>query len=218
MPRLLIFGAGAFVLLLGIVGWRIVESSNSPEIPFETKNKPPAAAPLCPWREPETDLKLFFSDATRYELETRVLSGLRLQLAARLGRTPTGDENALHVYRIYHDQTPRGAVLTRRAKGAFGAIEIVLAASTNGTVCGLRLQRLREPESIAVSLQNPGWLRSFEGKRADSALKLASDIPDVAAESRVSAEAITDSVRSLLILLAAADQPRSQSPMVTGHH
>jgi Na+-translocating ferredoxin:NAD+ oxidoreductase RnfG subunit len=173
---------------------------------------------LCPWREPETDLKLFFPEATRHELETRILSGLRLQLAARLGRTPTGDENALHVYRIYHDQTPLGTVLTRRAKGAFGAIELVLAVDTNGTVCGLRLQRLREPESIAVALQNPDWLRSFEGKRADSTFKLADNIPDVAAEARVSAEAITDGVRSLLILFAAAYQSNTQNPVAARHH
>jgi hypothetical protein len=218
MSRLFVLAAGVLALLLAVVAWRIIESSNSPEIPFEPKNRPPPPAPLCPWREPEADLKLFFPDATRYELDTRILSGLRLELAERLGRTPTGDENALHVYRIYREQTPRGAVLTRRAKGAFGAIEIVLAANTKGMVCGLRLQRLREPESIAVALQNPAWLRSFDGRRGDRSWRPGADIPDVAPEARASAEAIADAVRSLLILLAASDESRSQRPMATRHH
>ena len=100
MSRLVIFGAGAAVLL-AVVGWRITEVSNTSERPFEGKNKLPQAAPLCPWREPDADLKLLFPIATRYELETRILSGLRVELAERLGRVPTGDENALHVYRIY---------------------------------------------------------------------------------------------------------------------
>src|SRR5438132_8210137 len=98
MSRHLIFGSGTLVLLLAIVGWRIIESSNPPEIPFETKNTPPPPAPLCPWREPESDLKVFFPDATRFELETLILSGQRLELAQGLGREQTGDENALHVH------------------------------------------------------------------------------------------------------------------------
>jgi len=217
MSRLLILGAGTLVLLLLIVGWRIIESSNPPEIPFQTKNTPPPPAPLCPWREPESDLKLFFPDATRYELETLILSGQRLELAERLGRAPTGDENALHVHPIYRDATRIGTVLTRRVKGAFGAIEIVLAVNAHGAVCGLRLQRLREPEPIAAALQNPAWLRSFDGRRGDGSWKPEGRIPEAAPEARASAEAIADGVRSLLILLATFDESRSQSPVATPH-
>jgi hypothetical protein len=153
-------------------------------------------------------LKLFFPSATSYKVETRILSGLRLELAARLGRTPTGDENALRVYPVYQKQTPLGLVLTRRVKGAHGGIEFVLAVSTNNQVCGLRLQRLREPESSAVALQSSRWLRSFDGRRADSPWQLGQDIPDVPPDARASAESIVDGVRSLLILLATANQER----------
>jgi hypothetical protein len=215
-PRVL--AGGAVLLLLTITAWRLIESSSSPEIPFETKNKPPPPAPLCPWRDPDADLKLFFPETTRCELETRVLSGLRLELAGRLGRTPTGDENALRVHRIYRDHDPIGSILTRRVKGAFGAIELVLAVNADGQTRGLRLQRLREPESVAGTLQNPDWLHSFTGKRADSPFKLGLDIPDVTGESRGSAEAIAEGVRSLLILLAASDQSGLQSRGVPSHH
>ena len=217
MSRLVIFGAGVTVLL-AVVGWRITELSNTSERPFEGKNKPPEAAPLCPWRETDADLKRFFPSATRYELETRILSGLRVELAERLGRVPTGDENALHVYRIYADQTPLGAVLTRRVKGDYGAIELVLAVNPDGEVRGLRLQRLREPEPIASALQHPSWLGAFEGKRAGNSLQIGHDLPEVPTEARASADAIIDGTRSLLILLATSDHARAQRAATAKHH
>ena len=206
MSRTLFLGSCALTLLLAVAGWRIYESARPSELPFETKNRPPAPAPLCPWREPESDLKMFFPNATGYSTETRILSGQRLELAARLGRQPTGDENALRTYSIHQDQSPLGVVLTRRVKGELGAIEMVLAVSTNQQICGLRLQRLREPEASAAELQNSEWLRSFDGKRADSSWELGKTIPDVPAKAHASAEAIIDGVRSSLILLAAANQ------------
>ena len=218
MSRPVIFGAGALALLLGMVGWRISEDSRSSEVPFEAKTKPPQAAPLCTWREPESDLSLFFPGATHYELETRILSGRRLELTQRLGRAPTGDENVLHIHRVYQEKTPLGVVLTRRVKGAYGAIELVLAVSTNGQTRALRLQRLREPEPIAVALQNPHWLGAFAGQRADTLSQRGRDLSEVPAEARTSADAIVEGTRSLLILLAAADEAYAGSPIAARHH
>lgn len=161
---------------------------------------------MCPWREPERDLKQFFPEATHHKIETRILSGQRLELAERLGRTPTGDENALYLYPVYREQTQLGVVLARRVKGEFGAIELVLAVGTNQQVAGLRLQRLREPETSAAALQDPQWLASFVGKRADSSWQPEHEISSLPPEARISGEAITEGVRSLLILLAVADQ------------
>jgi hypothetical protein len=217
MSRAILFGVGGLALLAAMVGWRITESS-SPETLVESKVRPPQAAPLCPWREPESDLKQFFPGATRYKVETRILSGLRVELAERLGRTPTGEENALHVYRIYQDQLVLGTVLVRRVKGDYGAIELVLAVDPEERVRGLRLQRLREPDSIAAALQNPDWLRSFEGRNAGSSWKIGGDISEVPAAARASAEAIAEGTRSLLILLAEASLTNVPVPAVTPHH
>jgi len=217
MSRPVIFGAGALALLFVVLAWRIRDSSSA-EHPFEPNTKLPQAAPLCPWREPASDLKLFFPNATRYEPETRILSGQRLELGARLGRIPTGDENALHLYRSYDDQSPLGIILTRRVKGAYGAIELVLAVGTNGLVRGVRLQRLREPEPIAAALQSPDWLRSFDGQRGDSSWKLGRDIPSVLPEATASAEAIVDGVRSLLILLATSDESHPKNSVAARNH
>ncbi|HEX5220083.1 MAG TPA: hypothetical protein VFZ59_10995 [Verrucomicrobiae bacterium] len=206
MSRSLALWGGLAALILGIAVWRISDSSQPTEVPFETENRPPTAAPMCPWREPERDLKLFFPEATHHKIETRILSGKRLELAERLGRPPSGDENALYVYPVYREQTQLGVVLAHRVKGEFGAIELVLAVATNQQVSGLRLQRLREPENVTAALQNPQWLGSFVGKRAESSWQPEHDISDLPPEARVSGAAVTEGVRSLLILLAMADQ------------
>jgi hypothetical protein len=216
MSKKVLIGACALVLVLAALGWRIKESLPATEVLFEGRNRPPSAAPLCPWREPENDLKVLFPEATRYGVETHILSGRRLELAEHLGRAPTGDENALHVYRIYQDQTPLGTVLTRRVKGAFGAIELVLGVGADEKVCGLRLQRLREPETIANALRNPEWLHSFYGNQAESSWKRGGDIPEVVPEARPSAEAVIDGVRCSLILLAAAE--RAGTNRITAPH
>lgn len=214
MSRVLVFGIGLVALTLVGITWRMSDSSDSQEIPFATDNRPPEAAPQCPWREPEKDLKQFFPSATRYETATRILSGRRLELAERLGHAPTSDENALRVYSVFGDQNPMGAVLTRRVKGEFGAIELVLAVNTNQEICGVRLQRLREPAPVADALQHTQWLHAFDGKSANSALKIGLDIPDVSADARNSAESIADGARSLLILLATS---ASETELVPHH-
>src|SRR5581483_6699073 len=148
MSRSILFSGGALVLVLAVAAWRINESSSS-EVPFETKNLPPSPAPLCPWREPEADLKQFFPEADHYETETRILSGRRTELAARLGRQPTGDENALRLYRVCAGSKRVGTILTGRVKGECGAIELVVALEGD-TVRGLRLQRHRETAAVAA--------------------------------------------------------------------
>ena len=202
MSRLFFFLGGALVLV--VIGWKISRPASS-EVFSDAEAKPPEAAPLCPWREPERDLKMVFPTATGYKVETKILSGLRLELGERLGRAPVPDENAFHFYSVYREEAPLGTVLTRRIKGEHGAIELVLATDLERRVCGLHFQRLREPELIARALESAEWRHSFVGKRADSQWKLGGDIPDVPLEARASAEAVLEGARSLLILLETAD-------------
>jgi hypothetical protein len=216
MRRWILPGALGAVLTLSVALWL---NGSSPGVKaFDPKVRPPEAAPMCPWRDPASDLKQFFPDATRHAVETRILSGQRLELAERLGRMPTGDENALHVGRVYAGESLAGSVLTRRVKGEHGVIELVLAVEANGSVRGVRLQRLREPESIAQALQNLNWLRSFKGMRADSSWKLGEDIPGVPAEVCASATAVIEGTRSLLILLAASEEAISSTKSASKLH
>lgn len=214
MTRSVLLAAGA--LLLGAAGTWYVRHSSAPDVLFEPKYKPLEAAALCPWRDPSADLASFFPSATRFVPETRILSGLRQELAVGLGRAASGDENALPVHRVYQGDKLLGNVLTRRVKGEHGAIEIVLATSLDGSVHGLRLQRLREPESNARLLQDPAWLTSFVGHRAGDALELGRDLKPVPDEARDSALAITDGVRSLLVMLSVSSASSSASQAT--HH
>jgi hypothetical protein len=177
---------------------------------------PPEVVPLCPWREPESDLTQLFPGASEHHTETKILSGHRLELTKALGRPPAPDEHALQVHRILQDKQPVGTILTRRLKGETGAIELVLAVKTNGHVAGLRIQRLREPELVAAALQSAEWLGAFIGKSAADDWHLGADIPPVPAEAKPSAQAIVENVRSLLILLEEAERVAPVSG--TTHH
>ena len=203
MSRVLVFAIGAALLLAGIV--LRLANSQSKEIVFETRNPPPLS-PLCPWREPQSDLKSLFPAASRWEPETRILSGMRTDLAQRLGRTPTAEENSLRVYRIFEGDQALGEITTRRVKGSFGAIEVVLAVDTNGQITGLRLQRLREPEPAATALREGNWRLWFAGKGADSSWDSQDALKQLPEEARASGQAIIEGARSAMILLAASEQ------------
>jgi hypothetical protein len=150
-------------------------------------------------------------------LETRILSGVRTELAEKLGRQPTGDENALRLGRVYRGSQCLGTVLTRRVKGEFGAIELVLATDDGPTVRGLRLQRLREPATVDNALEDTNWLNSFVGKRPGDPWKLGVDVPEVTNEAKQSAEAIVQGARALLILLSTSSEAQTPA-LARGHH
>jgi hypothetical protein len=162
-------------------------------------------APLCPWREPERDLANFFPGPTRYQTETRILSGERLHLQQLLGRPPSAEENSIQVHTVFKGEQLVGTVLTGRARGEYGVIEAVLALDLDLKVRGVYLQRLREPAAIAAALQAPEWLGAIAGKTAQSDWQLGRDIPDLPPEARRSGQSVLDTVRSLLILSTVAE-------------
>lgn len=165
------------------------------------------SAPLCPWRHPAEDLAEFFPGADVSHPELLILSALRPELARRLGHTPSAEDNALHVQRIHAAGRPVGLVAVRRVKGESGAVELVLALETNGVVRGLRYQRMREPEATAAFLGSAAWRTAFAGKGVHDALRPGADLPEPPAPARVSALAVADGVRELLVLLDAASLP-----------
>jgi hypothetical protein len=207
MTRTAVLALGLAMAGAGALGatWRL--ASGGTEIPAHTAAAHALvdSAPLCPWREPQRDLRQFFPGATGIHEETRILSHLRLALIHELGRPLTAEEMLLRPFRIMKGSEPVGTVLVRRVKGEFGAIELVLAVTPEGRVRGLRLQRQREPEAVAAALTSPEWRGAFREKSADSPLRVGKDLPAVSREATVSAQAVAEGVRSLLILLRAAE-------------
>ncbi|MBL9174981.1 MAG: hypothetical protein JNL10_15690 [Verrucomicrobiales bacterium] len=176
-------------------------------------------APMCPWRNPSADVALWFPGSTRSDTEVRILSGVRPELAQRLGRQPTAGENALYVHRIWRGTELLGEVATTRVKGESGAVELAVAFEPDGRVHGVRVQRSREPEPIANVLQN-SWLASFQGKTATDLSAGASTIPAVPPEARTTGTAIMEGVRSLCILREMATRPgilRRPAPEAAAH-
>jgi len=160
---------------------------------------------LCPWREPEHDRRQFFPTSTEVREETLILSGKRTEVARQLGRSPTGEENALKVYRILNRDQILGAVVARRVRGESGVIELLLAVGKDGRIVGAKIQRLREPDDVAQVLQSASWLGAFTGKTRASSWRLAGDIPDVPQAARTSGTAIIEAAHTLLVLLSLAD-------------
>jgi len=186
------------------------------EVVFEPASKPALGAPMCPWRDPEHDLTNFFPNATRCELQDRILSGERSELAQRLGRTPTGDENVLHTYRVFCGNQSAGTILTRRVKGNSGAIELVLAVNAVGEVRGVRVQRHREPAAAERLFADPNWVQLFVGRTGQSSwndvLAFAGSDPDTQTDVR----AIVDGARALLVSLEIAEHAPNAAPLA--HH
>jgi hypothetical protein len=181
------------------IAWRITTSREPAPVLDAPSKKLLEAPPMCPWRQPEKDLKTFFPGATHYRIETLIFTRKFREVKARLGRLPAPEENPLHLHRIYQHQQPVGSVITRRVKGEYGAIEIVLAIK-QGTVAGLHIQRMREPQPIAQALNSANWQRSFVGKTSRNGWQPGRDVPSVQPEARNSAQAIIQAVRTLLIL------------------
>jgi hypothetical protein len=156
---------------------------------------------LCPWRNPEADLKQFFTASDTTRDETLVLSGFRPAIAQRLGHPPVGGDSVLKVHRVLRNGAVIGAILTRNVRGESGVIELVLGVDTAGCVVGARLQRLREPDDVARALQSSTWLGAFRGKTAASEWRLGRDLPDVPSAARPSAAEIAEGARTVLVLL-----------------
>jgi hypothetical protein len=212
--RLLVLVAAAGILGLGI-WWGVSRATSGPDLPVvplsESRTRNEAEEGLCPWRNPDADLKQFFPTATVNQEESLILSRYRQEIAKRLGRVPTGEENLMRIYRIQQGKKTLGTILPRRIRGESGVIELVLAVDTEGIVLGAKLQRLREPDDVAKTLRAPTFLGAFHGKTARSEWKLGKDFAPVSEAAHPSARALLDGARTALILLDTGDKAARQT-------
>src|SRR4051812_42142447 len=99
MQRTVLYVTG--VALICLAGWWVHSHSDTPELVFQPPSRLIETAPMCPWRDPEADLRQFFPEATRYDVQTTILSGKRLELQQRLQRVPQADEHSLRLQRVF---------------------------------------------------------------------------------------------------------------------
>jgi hypothetical protein len=105
---------------------------------------------------------------------------------------------------VYNGETELGTIQTRRVKGAFGSIEVVLGMDQEYRVQGVLFQRLREPAPTARALRDPAWLKALVGRNADEGWEERPQIPN--SEIQTSVDAVTDGVRTMLRLSEIADE------------
>lgn len=173
------------------------------------------AAGLCPWRTPAQDLARFFPGANGSIETLIVVSNHRTEITALLGRTPTGDENALRAYRVSAQGRYVGLIVPRRVRGEHGLIEVVFAISAdNNQMLGARIQRLREPEAAEKALTSDAWLKGFYGATvATDWTALAGKIVESTAIS--SASSISEAARVVMAIAgASAGKANSAHPVV----
>jgi hypothetical protein len=179
--------------------------------------EPQSSAGLCPWRAPEEDMRRWFPGAAASRDDTLILSRHRVDLQRRLGRYPTADDNALIVHRIVGTAGSPGFVVTRRVRGECGLIELAIATDPRGRVLGARIQRHREPDVTARVLQSEEWLAGFREKDSHSAWRIGKDVAPVPAEARMSADAVVNEARTVLILLDVALHSDTSLPPDAGN-
>lgn len=164
------------------------------------------APPICPWRDPPGDLRALFGPGASYSTEILVLSGARAWLVKHVGPTAEPLANVLYVHRVHRGGAVVGSVLTGRARGRFGAIEVVVGVDARGGIEGVRIQRSREIGAPGRLLASGHWLAAFRGKHAGDAFRPGEDLPAAEYEAQDTARSVARKVREMLLELLAPER------------
>jgi hypothetical protein len=214
-----LFTIGAVLIVLAVIG-AVAMVKSTPTIELETMDYTPPELEqtgMCPWRNPDSDMRAFFPGATGHKTMLMSLSDLSLKIKQRVGKSTELQTNGLYVYPIVDGNAALGTVLIQRFAAPHGAMEAVVGVANDGKIAGVRIQRLREPPSVARELTSEKWLGAFRGLTASSAFKISGDLPRTRPESRDSAAALAEAVRVLMIEFDLGKANLSSSAHA-GHH
>jgi len=157
---------------------------------------PRVDAALCVWLNPDRDIKAFFPGGDSYATEIqRYASEQGAEIERRIAGKLDPDENEFKFYRVKASGNPLGTVLTHQARGRYGAVQTVVAIGLDNRVIGVYVQRHREP----ANLNDPAFLKQFQGKTAADQLVSGQDIAPLAGAEK-SCDAVAFSVKKILIV------------------
>lgn len=157
---------------------------------------------MVPWRDPARDVVVLFPGAATPPTDTPQVISLsrhRREIQEALGPETPLAGNALYVYPVTKNGVAQGVVILRRARGEWGAIEVVVGIKPNEEIAGIRIQRHREPHDVADYLNSPAFINDFPGKKYNHRFRLGFDSPPAPAYARTSAHAVAQAVRAVCI-------------------
>jgi len=167
----------------------------------------PAAAALCVWRQPDSDIAAAFGSGTYKTVFVDISESTRARIEARLGFALDPDESQFKFFPVFKAGKRVGTVMTHAGKGQFGVIEVVVAVvpdSSGPTVKVVRIQRDREKAKAA--LRSPAFLNQFKGRQAGSGFTVGKDIRLAAPGAERASQAVATAVRKLLVVFAELER------------
>lgn len=123
-----------------------------------------AQADVCVWRDPERTMTRLFPDAQDYiTVDRKMNDSLVARIEEVLGEPLEDTEKKeFSFYEIKAGQHSLGWVLALAGTGVYGVIETVIGLNPDGSIRGVYLQRIREPQRKDLSADE--FLNQFKGK------------------------------------------------------
>ncbi len=123
-----------------------------------------AQADVCVWRDPERTMTKLFPDAQDYlTVDRKMTPAIVAEIEAVLGEPLEDTEKKeFSFYEIKAGKRSLGWVMALAGTGVYGVIETVVGLNPDGTVRGVYLQRIREPQRKDLSADV--FLSQFKGK------------------------------------------------------
>lgn len=136
-----------------------------------------ALADVCVWRDPERTMTKLFPGAQDYlTVDRKMTPAIVTDIEAVLGKPLEETEKTeFSFYEIKAGKRSLGWVMALAGTGVYGVIETVVGLNPDGTVRGVYLQRIREPQRKDLSAD--AFLDQFKGKTLQDSfdVKLVAD-------------------------------------------
>jgi hypothetical protein len=153
-------------------------------------------ASLCVWVNPDRDIRNFFPGADSYSTDVKKCSSEQgIAVEKRIGSKLDPDESEFKFYRVKKQGRVVGTVLSHQTRGKYGAVQTVIAISSDGKVIGVYVQRHREP----INLNQESFLSQFKGKTPYDPVTVGNDIQAIAGYDQ-SCQAVAFSVKKILVV------------------
>jgi hypothetical protein len=169
---------------------------------------PALAAVGCSLDDPDRDVKRLFPDSTGYRttfITLKEIGGESLQkdIETKLGDRFDPLYESLDVpyayYAVLKGKEPVGYIHGVNQKGAFGVLQLVIAADLKGKILSFYYQKISSPES--GKFRDPAFTEAFKGLSLADFQEKASKIADPSANSAADFKATLRGIKKDLILL-----------------